>query len=192
MAAATSVSGPRQGSPAYGVRAAVKVPGAGTATDAVPTVQASTDLLTAVPKRLLRGPAAPQRPPRRDAAAQDARAAGLLQRPAVVRGVRHRGDPARAQPRRAGATVPDAVGRRCASSLLLVVVVASYRQACSRLPQRRRLLRGQPRATSGATAGLVRGERAAGRLRADRRGVGRRRRGQHHLRGPGLAPHAVR
>ena len=50
---------------------------------------------------------------------------------------------------------PDAVGRRCAWSSLLVVVVASYRQTVPRLPRRRRRVRGEPRATSGATAALV-------------------------------------
>src|SRR5204862_6525982 len=48
-------------------------------------------------------------PAGRDAAAEVDRAAGVLQRPAVVGGVRDRGDPARAHPRRAGPARADLV-----------------------------------------------------------------------------------
>ena len=132
-------------------------------------------------KRLLVGRPARQRPDGRDAAAEEARAAGLLQRPAVLERVRDRGDPARARPRRAGAAAPDPVGRgrrrRCCWSSWS----PSYRQTVPRLPRRRRRVRGQPDQPRPARR-AGRGQRAAGRLRDDRRGLGRGRRREHHLR----------
>ena len=62
----------------------------------------------AVPGR----PAAADGADGRDPAAQEAGAAGLLQRPAVLERLRDRGDPARAEPRRPGAAPPRPVGRR--------------------------------------------------------------------------------
>ena len=91
-------------------------------------------LLTRVAKRLVIG-----RPVRSDrlaetAAAQADRAARLRQRPAVLGGVRDAGDPARAHARRLARTCTWRRGWRRPSSLLLAIVVASYRQTCHAYP----------------------------------------------------------
>ena len=77
--------------------------------------------------------AAAQRPTRRDAAAQAARAAGLLLGPAVVGGLRDRADHPRPRPRRTGAAAPTP-WLAAVVVVLLVIVVASYRQTCEAYP----------------------------------------------------------
>ena len=59
------------------------------------------------PQAAARRPAAPHGKPRRDAAAEAPRPAGLLLRPALLERVRDRGDPAGALPRRGRAAAPD-------------------------------------------------------------------------------------
>ncbi len=123
----------------------------------------------------------------RDAAAEETRAAGLLQRPALVECLCHRGDSPGAQRGRAVSPASVAVGRavrgRAAGDRRPVLP-----PDLPRIPQRRRRLRRQ-QGESG-TRSIARGsERAPGRLRADRRGVGGGRNRQHRLRssGPGSA-----
>ena len=70
------------------------------------------------------------------------------------------------------------------SSLLLVIVVASYRQTCHAYPNGGGAY-AVSRANLGENASLVAASRAADRLRAHRRGLGRRRRRGDHQRGPG-------
>ena len=77
--------------------------------------------------------AAAQRPARGDAAAEAARAAGVLLGPAVVGRIRDRADPDRARARRARAAAPDRLGRSRGGALL-AIVVASYRQTCEAYP----------------------------------------------------------
>ena len=67
-----------------------------------------------------------------------------------------------------------------ASSSLLVIVVASYRQTCHAYPNGGGAY-AVSRANLGVRASAGRGERAAGRLRAHRRGLRRRRRRRDHL-----------
>ena len=127
-------------------------------------------------------PAVPQRHPRRDPAAQVARPADLRQRPAVLGRLRDPGDPA--HPQLGGLaylTLAPWIG--LAVAVLLTVVVVSYRQVVQAYPERRWLLRGgihEP----GQLRRARRGRGADGRLHHDRRGLGRLRRGQHHLRRP--------
>ena len=107
------------------------------------------------------------------------RSGGALVGRAVVGRLRHRGDPAR--PARSAASRACGSSRRSALVIaaMLAVVVFSYRQTISRLPERRRRLHrreGEPRAAAEPGRGGV----AAHRLRADRGGQHRgRRRGGH-------------
>ena len=137
-------------------------------------------------------PARPQRPPRRHAAAQEDRAAGLRQRRPVLG--------RRTRPRRSCSSSPSAAcrsstsrrGSRVGVVMLMLVVVACYRQNVHAYPERRRRLRGrhhEPRRQVRAD----RRERADRRLRADRRGLGLGRGGELPLGGAvaGLAPGAA-
>ena len=126
-----------------------------------------------------------QRPAARGAASEAACAADLRQRPALLGGLRHAGDPAGAHHRWAGLPVAHTVGGARGGAAdddrgrLLHPCGAG-------LPQRRRVVRGrlpQP----GRLRWAGRRQRAADRLRDDRGGVGGRRRGQHHFRGPRAA-----
>ena len=183
-----------------GRRHGVPPPGRGAPAGSRSGAPASVPSRRAQPVRPRTTPEAPrprprraQRPSRRVAAAQAVRAAHLRQRPAVLRGVRDAGDPDRPDP---------GAGRRSSTSrpwlAVGVVVPADHGGAVlppggARLPVRWWRLRGrdeEPRAVRGAR----RRQRAAGRLRDDRGGLGLRRHRQHHLGVPaaGRVPRADR
>ena len=89
----------------------------------------------------------------RHSSAEEARPAGVLQRPAVLERLRHRGDPAGAQPGWAGVAV-QTPWVAAAVVVLLVIVVAVLPSDLPCLPRRRRGVRGEP-GQPGPTAALV-------------------------------------
>ena len=136
-----------------------------------------------------RRPRHAQRPARRDAAAQADRPAGLRQRRPVV---------GRLRP---GRDLPDPVGRRAvgATHFSWKIGLARRRRharrssrptgrTCTPTPPAAATTR-WPRPTSGPSAGPDRGQRPAGRLRPDRRGVDLLRRAERR-RGAAVRPRA--
>ena len=97
-------------------------------------LETGRDLRRSRPPSILPRRATAQRSARGDAATEAAGASGVLLRPALVGCLRDRADHPRARPRRARAARAARRGWRWALSLLLAIVVASYRQTCAAYP----------------------------------------------------------